>query len=147
MNQKTSRHLLEYNGIFRENDELYRGIAKAMGLPDGAFWLLYILREKGEAVTQSEICSTIYMPKQTVNSALKKLACGGYLVLNEEKKRRSKQIRLTEQGVRLAEATVDKVFAAEERALAGLTEEETERFLYLFRRYTELLKESLRELS
>lgn len=147
MNQKTSRHLLEYNGIFRENDELYREIAKAMGLPDGAFWLLYILREKGEAVTQSEICSTIYMPKQTVNSALKKLACGGYLVLNEEKNRRSKQIRLTEQGVRLAEATVDKVFAAEERALAGLTEEETERFLYLFRRYTELLKESLRELS
>lgn len=138
---------MEYNGIFRENDELYRGIAKAMGLPDGAFWILYILREKGEAVTQSEICSTIYMPKQTVNSALKKLACEGYLVLDEEKNRRSKQIRLTEQGVRLAEATVDKVFAAEEQALAGLTEEEKERFLYLFRRYTELLKESMRELS
>lgn len=147
MSQKTSRHLLEYNGIFRENDELYRGLAKAMGLPDGAFWILYTLREKGEAVTQSDICSAVYMPKQTVNSALKKLASDGYLVLSEQKDRRSKQIRLTEQGVRLAEATVDKVFAAEDRALAGLTEEEKERFLFLFRRYTELLKESMRELK
>lgn len=145
--QNTSRHLLEYNGIFLENDELYRGLAKAMGLPDCAFWILYALREKDGAVTQSQICSTVYMPKQTVNSALKKLAHDGYLVLNEQNDRRSKQICLTERGVRLAEATVDKVFAAEDRALAGLSEKERERFLFLFRRYTELLKESMRELK
>ncbi len=145
MNQKTDQHLLEYNGIIKENDELYRGLARTMGLPDGAFWILYTLRERDEAVTQREICDAIYLSKQTVNSALKKLEQEGYLVLNGQKDRRSKQIRLTEKGVTLAANTVDRVFAFENRTWAGLTEEEQEIFLRLFHKYTALLKKNMRE--
>lgn len=145
MNQNTDKHLLEYNGIIRENDELYRGLAKTVGLPDGAFWILYALRERDETVTQREICNAIYLPKQTVNSALKKLEHEGYLVLTEQKDRRGKQIRLTEKGVMLAGNTVDRVFALENRAWAGLTGEEQEIFLRLFHKYTALLKRNMRE--
>lgn len=99
----TARRFSEYNRILKENDELYRSAVKTMGLPDCAFWILYTLRESSETLTQSDVCYTLYQPKQTVNSALKKLADGGYIVLSEQKDRRSKPLSLTEKGQRLAE--------------------------------------------
>ena len=118
-----------------------------MGLPDCAFWILYTLRESSETLTQSDVCYTLYQPKQTVNSALKKLADGGYIVLSEQKDRRSKPLSLTEEGQRLAEKTVDRVIAAEHRALAGLSEEKQDIFIRLFRQYTDLLRDSLAALN
>lgn len=144
--KKVEKRLSEYNGIIKENDELYRGIARAFGLPDCAFWILYALRESGETLTQSEICYAMYQPKQTVNSSLKKLEREGYLVLKEMPDRRSKEVRLTAKGVTLAQRTVDHVIYAEHTALSGLTEEEQKTFMELFRRYTELLKSSIGEL-
>lgn len=136
-------YLSEYNGLMKENDELYRNAAKAMGLSDCAFWILYLLRERDAELTQSDICSVIYMPKQTVNSSLKKLEGNGYLRLFEGNDRRSKLVRLTQEGTALAAGTVDRVLAAELRALGGMTAEEQSVFLGLFRRYTELLKKEI----
>ena len=143
----TARRFSEYHRILKENDELYRSAVKTMGLPDCAFWILYTLRESSETLTQSDVCYTLYQPKQTVNSALKKLADGGYIVLSEQKDRRSKPLSLTEKGQRLAEKTVDRVIAAEHRALAGLSEEKQDIFIRLFRQYTDLLRDSLAALN
>lgn len=140
------KRLSEYNGIIKENDELYRGVAKAFGLPDCAFWILYALRESGKTLTQSEICYAMYQPKQTVNSSLKKLEREGCIVLTEMRDRRSKEVHLTEKGVKLAEMTVDHVISAERIALSGLTDEEHDTFMKLFRRYTGLLKDSIGDL-
>ena len=123
----TARRFSEYNRILKENDELYRSAVKTM--------------------TQSDVSYTLYQPKQTVNSALKKLADGGYIVLSEQKDRRSKPLSLTEKGQRLAEKTVDRVIAAEHRALAGLSEEKQDIFIRLFRQYTDLLRDSLAALN
>lgn len=78
---------------------------------------------------------------------MKKLADGGYIVLSERKDRRSKPLSLTEKGRELAEKTVDRVIAAEHRALAGLTEEQQDAFIRLFRQYTDLLRDSLAALG
>ncbi len=140
-------HLLEYNGLYKENDELYRNVAKGVGLSDCAFWILYFLRERGEGLgcglTQSGICSAIYAPKQTVNSSLKKLEEDGAIELAEGADRRSKLVRLTQKGTILAGRTVDRVLAAEQRAMGGMTAEEQTAFLGLFRRYTDLLKKEI----
>ena len=144
--KNTGKRLSEYNSIIKETDELYRGVAKALGLPDCAFWILYVLREEGEVLTQSEICYALYQPKQTVNSALKKLEYDGCIELTEMDDRRSKQIQLTEKGGKLAEKTVDKVIAAEHKALSGLTETEQETFIGLFRKYAGLLRNNMEEL-
>ena len=55
-------------------------------------------------MTQSEICSFLYQPKQTVNSSLKKLASEGYIQLSVSG-HRSKQILLTEKGRELTSQT------------------------------------------
>lgn len=65
--------LREYNQIFKENNDLYREVTKSFGLPDTAFWILYALQDSGGMAAQREVCRLLYEPKQTINSALKKL--------------------------------------------------------------------------
>ena len=144
MAEKNSRKTLdEYNRIFKENDEIYREAAKKLGLSDCAFWILYAVRSSEDVLTQSDLCYSQYQPKQTINSALKKLEREGYLILRCEDNRRSKQIYLTQKGTGLAENTVDKVIFAEVEALSGLTMAEQQEFLKLFRKYTDCLKEKI----
>ena len=132
--------LRTYNEIYREQDQLYRTAARAVGLSEGAFWLLYTLREAGRPLTQSHICAAGGLPKQTVHSALKKLTQAGCLSMEEGKDRRSKLVRLSPAGEALAAETVDRVLAAESAALDGMDAGEREQFLALLRRYTALLE-------
>lgn len=141
--ENTKKNFCEYNTIFKENDELYRRAAKALGISDCALWILYTLRIERKIITQKEICEAFYYPKQTVNSALKKLEAEGFIMLSEMPDRRSKQITLTENGKRFAGKTADKLIEAELAAMSGLSQEEQERFIELFRKYTELLKINL----
>lgn len=147
MDSKVRKRLIEYNSIFKENDELYHEVAKTLGLSDCVFWILYSLREENKALTQSEICYALHQPKQTVNSALKKLEHSGYIVLEEMRDRRSKQVRLTKKGQELAERTADRVIALEQEALWEMTETEQEMFIRLFYKYTQLLKQSMKKIQ
>ncbi len=147
LKENIKKRLFEYNSIIKETDELYRKIAKTLDLPDCTFWILYTLREDSKVLTQSEICSAIYQPKQTINSALKKLQNDGYIELKEMSDRRSKQVVLTLKGKQLAEKTVDKVIIVEQKALSELTEEEQKTFIGLFRKYTDLFKNHIPELN
>lgn len=137
--------LLEYNDIMKENDNIYRGLAKNMGLSLCSFWILYMLRTEDTEPVQSAICACLYEPKQTVNSALKKMETEGYIELIPGDDRRSKKILLTQKGAGLCEKTVDRVIKLELQALMGLTEEEQEAFIGLFRKYTGLLKQMKEE--
>ena len=112
-----SAHLAQLNAVHREMDEVYHQTAKALGFSDGAFWILYAVREADGQLTQRELCDRMFMPKQTVNSALKKMEREGVLELRPAENRRGKRVFLGEKGRSLAERTVDALFAAETRAL------------------------------
>ena len=146
-NSSTHESLLAYNNILKENDDIYRGISKIFGMPECTFWILYTLRAENVSLTQSEICDFLYQPKQTVNSALKKLEAEGYIELRCINDRRSKQIYLKEKGVALAEKTVDKVLEAEYKALFSLTDEEQREFIELLQKYTNILKSKIRNIE
>lgn len=145
--EEMKKILLKYNGIYKENNEIYRNTAKDVGLSESAFWLLYVLRENKDTVTQSDICNSMCQPKQTINSALKNLERSGYLELTPENDRRSKQVRLTEKGKILSENTVDRVMEREQKAFSRLEPDEQRMFLQIFRKFTDLLKESMRDIN
>ena len=84
--------LAAYNELYKEQDDLYRAVARGFGLSDCAFWVLYALREAERPMTQSDVCAAVYQPKQTVHSALKKLEGEGFLRLAEGRDRRSKRL-------------------------------------------------------
>ena len=135
--------LAAYNELYKEQDDLYRAVARGFGLSDCAFWVLYALREAERPMTQSGVCAAVYQPKQTVHSALKKLIGEGCLRLAEGRDRRSKYLVLTERGEALVRRTVDPVMAAETAAMDTLTEAERTQFLSLCRRYNTALRQYL----
>ena len=143
MEKKNRKQLEELNGILRETDELYHTAARALGLSDCAFWILYTLRDQPEAPTQSAICNSIYAPKQTVNSALKKLERAGTIRLASGSDRRQKRIVPTEKLEALIQETIDAVRRAECRALNRLNNGEQREFLRLYRRFTDALRHEL----
>ena len=143
--EKTYQRMMELNGLWKEQDDIYRSIARKLGVNESVFWILYCLRNSGGNITQSLMCSMMLEPKQTINTALKKMECGGLITFSESGSGRSKFITLTEKGVSLAESTVDRVISAERGALDMMTEEEQRQFLGLFRKYNDCLKEKMGE--
>lgn len=143
--EKTGNCLWEYNNILKENENIYRDLARKLGLSVCQFWILYTLRTESLPLSQKDICTSLYLPKQTINSALKKMESEGYLALTSGKDHRSKGIMLTSKGILLCERTVDQIIAMERSAFADLSEEKQEFFLSLFRQYTNLLKMHMHE--
>ena len=135
MSKHLSKKMLELNEIMKETDDLYRNLAKKFKMSDCMIWILYILREDDRSVTQSDICNMMYMPKQTVNSSLKKMEAEGYIELLSINDKRSKQVCLTEKGVDLANNTVDIIISKENNALSKMDKEEQALFINLFKKY------------
>lgn len=145
-NRIINKKLSEYNSIIKENEGIYHRVAKKNGLSNGAFWILYMMCEEEGNLTQSTVCDTFYQPKQTVNSALKKLEQQGLVELEIVAGSHGKRINFTKKGWEFAENTVFKVIANEKKALDGLSLKEQEEFFRLFRKFTKLLKENMEEM-
>lgn len=138
-NKNNRKKLSEYNNVLKSIDDCYRNIAKRYGFSEAAFWTLYTLRMEPGNITQSDVCTVLYQPKQTVNSALKKLESEGYITLTPAGAH-TKNISLTKSGTKLCEQTVDKVIEAECAALGNMTDEESENMTALMKLYSILLK-------
>ena len=143
MEQDAKRMLLEYNRETKRLDDLYRCAAKQCGISECAFWILYTLRAEERQFTQAEICEFLIEPKQTVNSALKKLEAEGYLTLSAGADQRSKRVCLTEKGERFVKAHVDRVPEAEAAALGAMTAAERNALIRLTGRYRALFAQKL----
>ena len=141
------QYILAYNQLLKECDNIYHDAAVRAGLSDCAFWILYSLHDADHTITQSEIGDNASMPRQTVNSALKKLEKDGYLTLEKVNGKMGKAIHLTEQGTEFAETHIAPVAAAEERACISFTDVEKEVFLKTFRFLVDRLKAEISEES
>ncbi len=139
------KKLYVYNNVLKSVDESYRNVAKRYGLSETAFWTLYTLRMEAGDMTQSDVCNVLYQPKQTVNSALKKLESEGYITLTPAGVH-TKNISFTESGIKLCEQTVDKVIGAECATFREMTDNDAENLIALQRTYSILLKNKLNNL-
>mgnify|MGYP001522137274 CR=1 FL=1 len=90
-----STRLFALNEAWKENANIYRQMAKQMNLTDMAMWALYTLRVEPGEMTQSRMCEFLHEPKQTINSALKKMEADGLITLQSGSNRRTKTIHLT----------------------------------------------------
>lgn len=141
------KKLFEYNGIVKENNEIYRQVAKMFGMSDGVFWILYILREQNRPLSQREVCQFLFEPKQTINSAIKKLEADGYISLSHTTDQRSKYMSLTAQGKALCAKSVDLIIDIEQQTFACLSTREQDLFLQIFRKYTDCLHQKIQGLK
>ena len=143
MDAENRKYIAAYNQLLKACDTLYHNAAAAAGLSDCAFWILYAVQDSDHTCTQSEICDNSSLPRQTVNSALKKLEKDGYLTLRRINGSTSKSIHLTEAGNALAQRHLLPVMEAEQRACDAFSDAEKKQFLNTFQRLVERLNTEL----
>lgn len=139
MNNNIKSQTRRYNRIISEIDEVYHKIALKQGYPDSVMSILYCLADNDGVCLISELCRS-GMPKQTVNSALRKLENDGILIC-EPVSGKTKRVRLTEKGEQVVEKTVAKVIAAENEIYGSWSREEWTLYLDLTQRYLQELRE------
>ena len=140
--------LRTYNELYRKGDEIYHSAVKAFDISDGAFWVLYTLRDIGPQPTQRDVYKSTCMPKQTVNSAVKKLSEQGILKITPSSYNlREKLISFTEKGELFASKTVAKLMEAERTAFEKFSEEEREASLALSEKQLRFMREEFSKLD
>ena len=142
MDAVSQQMLLAFNAAMKHVDDVYRRAVRQYGLSECAFWILYTLRVE-RPYTQAGLCEFLHEPKQTVNSALKKLEAEGYLALSAGDDQRSKRVRLTEKGEQLARTCADRVAEAEARAIGSMSPDDRAALIRLTELYGTLLSEQL----
>ena len=136
----------EFDLLYKEMNDLYHAFAAAKGLSDSAQMVLYTICELGEGCLQKDICDRCFLSKQTVHSAVRKLAEEGILTMTPGKGR-DMHLSLTEVGQALAERTVYPLAEAEFRALEALTPAEQAELIRLTRKYTTHLSREMGQRS
>lgn len=139
MKKELNEELIKFDYLLGELDKIYHTAALKFGLTDSTMAVIYTIRAEGRPCPISEICRLTGVSKQTANSALRKLESCGMIRLGAVDGKQ-KAAALTERGEELAEATVERLIAAENRVFGSWTEEERSEFLRLNRKLYEQLK-------
>ena len=137
--------LRRINHLIAELDHIYHQAALRFSLSDSAFAILYTLCCEGSGIGITELVRLSGLPKQTVNSALRKLEADGILTLTETDGRK-KAVHLTEAGSALASDTVVKLIEIENRIFSGWGAHKSAAYIDDTREYNRLMKEGLEKL-
>ena len=71
-----------YNRLWKEQDDIWQKAARKSSLPRTSYWILYTIVVTSPApLSQADLCEKWYFPRQTVNSAVKKLVSDGLVSL------------------------------------------------------------------
>ena len=139
MDSSAKQTLKIFNEIIKENNNIYRKVAKSFNLSECTFWILYTIKTSDKDLTQKDLIISLHLPKQTINTSLIKLKEDGILYLEQSNNHRLKYIKLTEKGILLSQQSVEVVIDKEIQALSTFTNEEHKTLLNILRRYNQEL--------
>lgn len=145
MKNVLTKELRRFNYIVGGIDQVYHKAALKIGLSDSATRVLYTLCGEGKPCPLSLICRLAGLSKQTANSALRKLEGDGVIRL-EAVDGKQKSAALTDKGRELADATVARIIAAENRIFESWAEQERAEYLRLTQSYLNAFRKELDKL-
>ncbi len=124
-----------------EFDEEYHKLASHYKLSDSSFWILYELYQNKNGCTQKELYTDWYLNKQTINSSVKYLINKKYIMVEYlDNNKKSKRLKLTNKGKKMAKNTVGRVMRLETKVFKDIDENEMDRVINFFRKQTILFK-------
>ncbi|MCM1166581.1 MAG: MarR family transcriptional regulator [Lachnospiraceae bacterium] len=136
------KQMLEISRLSEESDKIYHDIAQGYGLSDSIYWILYILYNYDEPISQIDLCKLWAYSKQTINTSVTSMIKREWITLETiPGTRNRKRIVLTEDGRRLCERVIGETRKIEEAAFSRISEEERELFISLFRRTNLYMRE------
>lgn len=132
------RLLRAFTRASNELDELYRMMAKELGLSLSAYDILVVLRDN-DGCHQKDLCDACYLTKQTVSSSVRAMERDG-LVRVEPGGGRQTRIVLTDEGRALVDDRLSMVYAAEKRAFSRMSASDQVAFIELTNQFTASLR-------
>ena len=141
MSVQSSASLKRLNHLQCEMGVVYHEMSHLCGLSDSTMQILYtICNFDEESCLLQDICRLTGLPKQTINSALRKLENEDIIFL-ETANAKNKRVFLTQKGKQLSSET------AENRILADWGSETSEQYLALNERYLKCLQKELQRMK
>lgn len=120
---------------------LYGEWAKQNGISFNKMMTIYALNHNQDTgCTQKQICDEWLIPKQTINTIIKKLEKDGYIVF-EKGINKSKIIWFTEAGREYAQTILKDLYTIEEKVIKKMGKEKVNMFLQSNFVYEKALKE------
>lgn len=98
-------------------DGLYGLFAKRLGTNGNHLALFYAL-DDGKPHSQKQICDEWLIPRTTINTIVREYVEKGYIALLHTDHSREKRILLTDSGRKYAQQLLQKIYNAEESAMA-----------------------------
>lgn len=136
------KQMLEISQLSEESDKIYHDIAQSYGLTDSIYWILYILYNYDEPISQVDLCELWAYSKQTINTSVTSMIKKEWITLEAlTGMKNRKRIVLTKAGQQFCEQVIGETREIEEASLSRISEEELELFLSLFRKINRLMRE------
>ena len=143
MNNQLQEQVNEFCSYFQQWKGAYEEHARSIGMNYTNTQILDVIYNT-ENCTQKLLCERCFLPKQTINTIVSSFCEQGWVYLEAlPQDRRVKAIRLTPEGKAFVETSLHKVWEAECRAMAELTDEQRTLLLDLTRQYVTLCRQAL----
>lgn len=135
--------------LYKSEDELYHRYGVCCSLSDPAVWVLYgLFEDPARTITQNDLVSTWFYPKQTINYTVAALVKNGWVELKQlPVARNSKAVILTEEGERICKERILPLMRAEETALKRMTDEEREQLFVLTKKKFAYFEEEIAKIT
>ena len=142
--QFSSSSLRRINHLISELDSIYHSYALSSSLSDSEFMCLYTICVEGRECALSDMVRLSGLPKQTINSALRKMETLGYVATTGTKKK--KTVVLTDEGIEKCRGSILKLIEVENNIFRIWGEEKSEEYIRMTEDYNNLMKEGIGEL-
>lgn len=145
--------LKEYNNeifrLIRERENLFKQYAKYCEILPTEHWIIYtIYIGENKGYTQKMLSEEWTFPKQTINTAAKKLKEQGIIsFVNVPNSKREKYIYLTDSGLEIAEKLMKPLLEVELESFSHFTDDERNEFLRLFTKWKINLEKGIKKIS
>ena len=138
MTEETKKNAYVYCKLRDDQYALYVDYAKRHGIMVKTLMTVNSLYYAEEGLTQKEICDRTSQAKQTINLIISNLLDDGYVTVTEvPENKRTKIVRLTDEGWEWCRETVLHVTWAEDTAMSMLSPEEQQQLVALSIKFTQ----------
>lgn len=146
MDENIKKQVDTINQKIKELNSLYHIAAGKSGISDGEISIWSALLNGEDEYSQQDLCNTLSLPKQTVNSLISNLIRKGYVFLEHiPGTRNRKVIRLTKEGLGYGKSKVKWIFEAEQKAMEETDPQEVEACISMLEKYILRLKAEFSE--
>lgn len=132
------------NHRIKELNSLYHVAANKSNISDGELDIWSVLLNTDEEISQLDLCETLFLPKQTINSLVAGLVKKGFVFLEHSPGSRNRKIiRLTDIGRKYGEENIRWIFNAEQCAMEDTDPHEVQVYISMLEKYIQRFRKEI----